>query len=102
MLINYEALTKKYQEDIQVKLRGFRPAHEFLEMWVHDEGDAKSILNIVESAELGGVKSLEIQIGNNTLKKMNVDRLVSLISSYGTPAIDQNADGVILKVHYEQ
>lgn len=96
--LDYEALVDEYQGKLQTQLRGFRTAHDFLDMWVHDEDPVRSLLNIVEAAEAGGVAAIEIAIGPDTLARLDEPRLVALVGRIGRTRFSREGDGARLRV----
>lgn len=98
--IRYEEIVAAYERDLQTRLRGFRPQHEFLESWVHDEDPARSLLNMVEAAELGGVKDLGIEIGPETAQRLDQKRLQEMVSKVGRTSLEPRGAGLLLKVAY--
>lgn len=73
--LNYSALVKDYNDSLNTKLRGFRPAADFLEMWVPDADHSKSLLNMFEAAEMGGVSEFSIVIDANIVKDIDLEQL---------------------------
>lgn len=101
MRVHYEEVVSAYEQGLQTQLRGFRPAQAFLETWVHDADPARSILSMVEAAELGGLKELDIAIGSETARRIDRMQLETLTSKVGKVLIEDAADGLVLKVTYE-
>lgn len=91
--VNYEELVADYRESLTTVLRGFRPAAalEFLETWVPEDDDAKSILRVVEAASEAGLKGVSILIGPSTLQKLDVSQLTASVSQLG--AVHARIDG---------
>ena len=100
MQLRYEELVSAYERALQTQLRGFRPAHEFLESWVHDADPARSILSMVEAAELGGLDAVEITIGPETTTQLDRRRLEALTSKVGKVSLRETSGGLVLKVTY--
>jgi hypothetical protein len=98
--IDYEAIVAQYEKDMEEKLRGFRPAHEFLEMWVHDEDPARSLLNMAEAAQTSGLEHLDIYIGERTTAGLDTGRLREFVSRVGTVDCRREGSGLLLKVSY--
>lgn len=101
-IIDYEKLVLDYQESLATVLRGFRPATEFLESWVHDENDLLSLLNIVESAEQAGEKEILIYIGAKTLSKLELKNLVALVEKIGKIETESYNNGLNFKVSFKK
>ena len=103
MRIRYEEIVSAYEEGLRTQLRGFRPAHDFLDTWVHDEDPARSILSMVESAGLGGVKSLEVDVGPETARRIDARRLEALTARSGKATVtapEGGRAGLLLRVDY--
>lgn len=101
MRVDYEEVVAAYERDLQTRLRGFKPAHPFLEGWVHDANPARSILNMVEAAELGDLPSLEIRIGPETAKVLDRAYVRTWTAKVGRATLEEIPDGLLLKVDYE-
>ncbi len=97
-VVSYEDLVADYEKNLQTQLRGFKQAHEFLDLWVHDEDPAKSILSIVEAAESGGLSEIGILIGSETLSKVDTQKLLALVGKVGTARLAPQARGTLLTV----
>ena len=100
MQIRYEEIVAAYERDLQTRLRGFRPQHEFLETWVHDEDPARSLLNMVEAAEMGGLDEISIAIGPETAKRLDQARLQEMTAKVGKVSLVAEGAGLLLKVAY--
>jgi len=96
--IDYESLVEAYKESLSVTLRGFRPAAEFLDTWVYDEDDLKSIFNIIEAADDAGVAEISIHIGQATLRNLNLARLHELAGRFGKVNTRATSKGLVLHV----
>lgn len=98
MRIRYEEIASGYEEGLRTQLRRFRPAHEFLETWVHDTDPAKSILSMVEAAQMGGIDRLEVLIGESTAKGIDLAQLKALTDKVGRAEIAREGTDVVLQV----
>ncbi len=98
MRVQYEEVVAAYEQGLQTQLRGFRPAHAFLETWVHDADPARSILSMVEAAELGGVKDLEVALGPGLAARIDRDQLVLTASKLGKTSLKEEDGGIVLQV----
>jgi hypothetical protein len=96
MRIQYEEVVAAYEQGLQTQLRGFRPAQAFLETWVHDADPARSILSMVEAAELGGLKDLEIALAPETAEHIDRKRLFETASKLGKAALKAGEGGTLL------
>ncbi len=100
MRVSYEDIVAEYERGIQTQLRGFRPAQDFLDTWVHDEDPARSILSMAEAAELEGLDVLEVAVGPETAKRVDATRLTQMLSKVGKTSLTPEGQGLLLKVSY--
>lgn len=100
MRVSYEDVVSAYERDLQTQLRGFRPAHAFLETWVHDADPARSLLNMVEAAELGGLDRIEIDIGPETARVLDAPSLREATAKLGQVTLEPAGTGLRLQVVY--
>lgn len=98
--VNYERLIEDYRTSLTTVLRGFRAGEEFLETWVPDEEDLKSILNVLEAAEGAGLEEVSVYIGSQTLRNLDLSRLEGIVAKVGTVKIDANGEGINLNVSF--
>lgn len=96
--INYEELVAAYWEGLTTVLRGFRPAAEFLDMWVPDENHAKSILNLIEAAQTAGRDNIAIYIGPGTLRTLEIPLLQELATGLGHVHVEGAEKGIVFEV----
>ena len=75
MLLKYEELISNYMATLKTELRHFSPGQSFLDMWVPDCDDANSILNLVESASMHPVDCFSLEVSEETLKRVDMDKL---------------------------
>ena len=100
MRVDYDAVVAGYEQGLQTQLRGFRPAHDFLETWVHDADPVRSILNMVESAGLSGARDIDIWIGPETSRRVDGKRLEAVTSQVGKVTVLARDAGLLLQVTY--
>ena len=98
--IIYEDLVKDYWESLTTTLRGFRPAADFLDMWVPDEDNLKSIVNLVEAAQMAGKDAISISIGPDTLQNLELTKLLDLSADYGKVHVESQEQGAVLEVSH--
>ena len=53
-ILDYDKLVEAYSANLDVTLRGFRPAEEMLDTWVPDDDPIRSLSSLVEAAQLCG------------------------------------------------
>lgn len=104
--LNYERLLQDYNEGLNTRLRGFRPAEEYLDIWVPDNDHSKSILNLVEAAEMGGQQAVAIELGKDTLSELDLGDLENLLKTVG-PQVKvskslNGAESVVLTVNFSK
>ena len=82
--LDYENLVHQFESALLTQLRGHNNDSGFLEMWVPDLDPVKSILCMVESAELGGVSKFNLRINLATLSGDALIALEFLLKSLST------------------
>lgn len=100
-VIDYEALVDSYRRRLVTVLRAFRPGdggHAFLETWVPDEDDAKSIDGIFEAAFASGQAELSLRVGPSTLERISESDLRSLAARRGSVECAQLDGALVLRV----
>ena len=100
-MIDYEALMDAYRRSLTSVLRGFRPgefAEPFLETWVPDEDDVKSVRGIFEAASGAKVPRLALKIGAPTLARAPVRAFEEVAGRFGKVSTSRDGQGVILDV----
>jgi hypothetical protein len=96
-LLDYEALVEEYNASLSAVLRHHQSASR-LDAWVPDESAFKSLLNMVEAAEVMGRRSLAVRIGPATRAGLNLDALVEQITPLGRACIEPAGPAIILRV----
>lgn len=99
-VINYKELVTDYNESLVNVLRGFRPKAAFVEMWVPDADHSKSIINLVEAAQIHGEDSFRISVANPIWKEINQNSLISEMKKMGSVEVQAEADGAIIQVSH--
>ena len=95
--VNYEELVENYNKNLFETLRGFRAA-EFLDTWVPDEDHEKSILNLIEAAQIAGMDSIILFIGSDTADSMDLSLLKDQASKMGDIQLKPGDKGMDLEV----
>lgn len=97
MMIHYEKLVHDYLSGLTTRLRNFIPAEDFLDLWVHDEDHANSILAMLEAAGAHGLKSVSINItSEDTMKHLDADRLRKSSESIGQISMEKTPEGMLI------
>ena len=97
-VIDYESLVLGYSDSLTTVLRGFRPALGFLETWVPDEDPAKSVLNLVEVAEGAGRSQVTVFLGPDTVRNLDLPRLLRMVAALGKPDARPERGGLLLTI----
>ena len=95
--LDYERLVSEYNHDLFHVLRGHRSL-EYLEMWVPDEDPIKSLLNMVEAAEMAGRTSIAIRLGARTAASVDAPALRSALEPLGTVDLRTENDELIIAI----
>jgi NifU-like protein involved in Fe-S cluster formation len=82
-ILDYDTLVETYSANLDITLRGFRPAEEMLDTWVPDEDTLRSLSSLVEAAQLGGSDSVVIRVSHKTLEAINLDALKEKLATFG-------------------
>ena len=70
-ILDYDKLVEAYNTNLDVTLRGFKPAEEMLDTWVPDEDPIRSLTNLVEAAQLCSSGAVSIRVSHKTLEPEN-------------------------------
>lgn len=83
--VQYEDLLTSYHHSLTTKLRGFRSTEEFefLETWVPDDEDARSILNLIEAAKDAHLIAVSIVLRQDTQQRLPWELLVKEARQFG-------------------
>lgn len=96
--LDYEVIVAEYWENLNTVLRNFRPATEYLDLWVPDEDHIKSILNMIESAQIAGQHGIALYIGPDTLNDIDVAQLKEQAAEFGKVHIEMEGDGLVFEI----
>jgi len=101
--IDYEKLVADYVQSLTTVLRGFSSGagHAFLDMWVYDENDVKSILGILDAARDAAVPSITLSLGAATLKKVDATKLKESAARFGKVATEKKGDTLDFSVTFD-
>lgn len=96
--IQYETLFARFSESLMTSLRGHDIGLAFLEMWVPDEDPVKSILNMVESAEMNGAHSLAVTVRRDTLPTGRDAELLAQLAGLGIATIESTGTDALVRI----
>ena len=83
ILIDYEKIRKNYDNALISTARGFENIYEFLDYWVPDENELKSIINLLQIAKDEEIKKVELNISNNIKSLIDIKKLEEQIFEIG-------------------
>jgi hypothetical protein len=96
--IDYEATVARFTDSLLTNLRGHGAEAACLEGWVPDADPVRSLLNMVETAELAGEASITIRFAAATLDPAGRDTLLAAVSDLGQARLDTVEGGFRLRV----
>src|SRR2546430_11478292 len=99
-ILDYDKLVDAYSANLDVTLRGFRPAEEMLDTWVPDEDPVRSLTNLVEAAQLCGSNSVSVRVGTKTLDGHSPELLTEKLASLGNVNVTKEDDTVVFTVSH--
>lgn len=97
-ILDYESLVKGYNTNLDVTLRGFRPADAMLDTWVPDDDPIRSLCNLVEAAQLCGSDAISVRIAQRTLKGIEAPDLHERLSTLGQCDIQTDGESLLVTV----
>ena len=97
-ILDYDQLVETYSANLDVTLRGFRPAEEMLDTWVPDEDPIRSLSNLVEAAQLCGSDSIAVRVSNKTLNGHSADSLSEKLAGLGEVTLTQEKNAMVLAI----
>ena len=97
-ILDYDALVETYSANLDVTLRGFRPAEEMLDTWVPDDDAVRSLASLVEAAQLCGSDSVAVRISRKTLEGNSPAAPKEKLASLGEVALIEEKDSVVFTV----
>jgi NifU-like protein involved in Fe-S cluster formation len=97
-ILDYDKLVEAYNTNLDVTLRGFRPAEEMLDTWVPDEDPIRSLVNLVEAAQLCGSKSVSVRVANKTLEPHSAESVKEKLGSLGEAGFVQDQETVVFTI----
>src|SRR5205085_8820385 len=97
-ILDYDKLVDAYSANLDVTLRGFRPAEEMLDTWVPDEDPLRSLTSLVEAAQLCGSDSVSIRVSNKALQGHSGDSLKEKLATLGEVAMGPETAAVVFTI----
>jgi hypothetical protein len=100
-VIDYETLVDAYQRSLTSTLRGFRAGdftEPFLETWVPDEDDSRSLAGIFEAAAVAKVPRLVLRVGGTTHGRLPAGVLDAIAARWGRATTTRDGDAIVLDV----
>ena len=85
--VKYEKLAAAYQHALVNVLRGHTAGDDYLELWVPDEDPVKSILNMIEAAQLAKRDTVAIEVSSHTIGAEQMRRLNELAAAFGDVSV---------------
>jgi hypothetical protein len=98
--VDYGGLVTAYWDNLNTTLRKFHPGAEVLDTWVPDDDHIKSILNLLEAAQLADQDNLEIFIDATIAGTIDESKLQEEVSEFGEVSLQEDSGGKSLKVFH--
>ena len=83
ILIDYEKIRKNYDNALISTARGFENLYDFLDYWVPDEDELKSIISLLQIAKDEKIKDIELNISKNIKSLIDINKLEEQILEVG-------------------
>ena len=83
IIIDYEKIRKNYDNALISTARGFENLYDFLDYWVPDEDELKSIINLLQIAKDEKIKNIELNISVNIKSLIDIKKLEEQILEIG-------------------
>src|SRR5271165_4187835 len=97
-ILDYDKLVEAYNANLDVTLRGFRPAEEMLDTWVPDDDPMRSLSSLVEAAQLCGSDLVIVRVANRTLEGQSLTALKEKLGSLGEADFSHERDSVVFTI----
>jgi len=94
----YEDLVEAFEHSLLHQLRGHGAAVPYLDTWVPDPDPVRSLLNMLEAAELAGERILRVAVSEATLPSRRHTEVAELSKEFGVGVIEPTASGIVLTV----
>jgi hypothetical protein len=97
-IIDYKQLVAEYNKALVNVLRGFRSKYEFLDIWVPDAEPYRSIINLLEAAQIEAENEVSLLLDQQTLDGLDLNALIQQASELGQVNTRQTEQGLIFHV----
>jgi hypothetical protein len=97
-ILDYDKLVEAYASNLDVTLRGFRPAEEMLDTWVPDDDPIRSLCNLVEAAQLGGSDAVSVRVSSRTLQTASPGSVKEKLATLGEVVATEEENAVVFAV----
>jgi hypothetical protein len=101
-ILDYDKLVDAYSVNLDVTLRGFKPAEEMLDTWVPDDDPIQSLANLFEAAQLCGSNAVSVRVSNKTLESHCDVSLKEKLASLGEVTVEPEAESTVFTVSHLQ
>lgn len=81
--VDYDEAVRAYEARLDTELRGFGAGDALLAPWVPDADPAKGILNLFEAAEAAGLEAIEVAVGPETSRALDLALLEERAAELG-------------------
>lgn len=97
-ILDYDKLVEAYTTNLDVTLRGFKPAEEMLDTWVPDDDAMRSLSSLVEAAQLCRSDSVAVRVSKKTLADLSTETVKEKLGTFGEVTVTEEKDAVIFAV----
>ena len=97
-ILDYDELVATYTTNLDVTLRGFRPAAEMLDTWVPDDDLVRSVMSLVEAAQLCGSDAVSMRIARKTFATETPESVGAKLRTLGEVSQTNEKDSVVFTV----
>jgi hypothetical protein len=95
--IDYQELVASYEDGLLNRLRSHSVDHDFLEAWVPDQDVVKSLLNMVEAAEIAGHAAFAVRVPAPSLGEAGLAALAAALGGLATMQVEADNGTVLLR-----
>lgn len=97
-ILDYDQLVEAYSANLDVTLRGFRPAEAMLDTWVPDDDLLRSLSSLVEAAQLCGSDAVAVRVATATLGPETATTLTDKLGTLGVVTLTPEPAALVLRV----